>query len=718
MMQTMREHRSVGATPGGALHPSDSAPGKRAFSDAIPAGDSVMVPIGALMSEQAAPIQAKRDLGSRPDPAEARDDPFGLHLGAGAALPSPVQAKMEQSFGVELSSVRVHQGSEAGAMGAQAFTQGTDIHFAPGRYDPHGAEGQELLGHELAHVVQQSQGRVTSTTQAKGAAVNDDPALEREADEMGARAARGEPAGVQIGGLRANAGVRQLKREPISAAGKQIVALAKQFFALATDQATDKVVLTNLAAQITTAAGLLDVGKETNEDFLYVMKIFKAGLHATDAELLRVKVEEKFTFLTDEITAEGTQETAAKQRELAEGGHALERHGPQVSDDALIRRLHTGIAPDGVLVPAPGASSRFNSFTDVMATRQKGAALLQQEIATAAGKVLTWLGSVGGLTNVHTLAHQDTAAKGLALTTATTEKTDAYKPTSGLDKSQKEAKLNAFKQAGTDKKAAEGAEKTAKDEMDHPGKNLKRVLPGLTKVKLTIDDDVSDAASLEDGVELAESYGIYAEHGRPIGTAFVSGDSIKLSDLLPKVSDGDPPVPKAAPDITLALQADGFAGDIPRLRRVPEPPGQPARREEAGRKGRQDLHHRGRRRAAVHELHPAQAWGDQQAVRQRRAAAGHRHRRLGRDPALPGAAGLGRRRRSLIDHDDHLGASPRGRERGAGQAEVEQGGRRPRAVADLDRPAARRAELGQRGARAGHGDRAARPDGGERGRGC
>src|SRR5690606_37874359 len=90
------------------------------------------------------------------------------------------------------SAVRIHEGPQATNLGALAYTQGTDIHFAPGQYSPGSQSGQELLGHELAHTVQQAQGRVQATQQAKGVAVNDDPALEREADELGAKAARGE----------------------------------------------------------------------------------------------------------------------------------------------------------------------------------------------------------------------------------------------------------------------------------------------------------------------------------------------------------------------------------------------------------------------------------------------------------------------------------------------------------------------------------------------
>ena len=109
---------------------------------------------------------------------------------SGARMPGDVKAKMEGAFGFDFSAVRIHQGSEAASIGALAFARGTDIHFAAGQYRPHERRGQEILGHELAHVVQQSQGRVAVTTQAMGLAINDDPALEHEADEMGRRAAQ------------------------------------------------------------------------------------------------------------------------------------------------------------------------------------------------------------------------------------------------------------------------------------------------------------------------------------------------------------------------------------------------------------------------------------------------------------------------------------------------------------------------------------------------
>ena len=64
----------------------------------------------------------------------------------------------------DFSDVRIHANSaKAPAVGAVAYTQGSDIHFAPGSYSPNSNSGRSLLGHELTHVVQQAQGRVQPT---------------------------------------------------------------------------------------------------------------------------------------------------------------------------------------------------------------------------------------------------------------------------------------------------------------------------------------------------------------------------------------------------------------------------------------------------------------------------------------------------------------------------------------------------------------------------
>jgi hypothetical protein len=106
-------------------------------------------------------------------------------------MPNDLKTNMESTLNTDLSNVRVHPNSgKATEVGALAYTQGTDVHFAPGQFKPESSAGQQLLGHELTHVVQQSQGRVQPTGEVAGLPVNDSPALENEADEMGKKSSR------------------------------------------------------------------------------------------------------------------------------------------------------------------------------------------------------------------------------------------------------------------------------------------------------------------------------------------------------------------------------------------------------------------------------------------------------------------------------------------------------------------------------------------------
>ena len=103
-------------------------------------------------------------------------------------MPDVVRGKMEAALGADFSNVRVYVGPQAERIGAIAFTLGSDIYFAPGRYQPDTVHGQQLLGHELAHVVQQRAGRVRNPL-GSGIAVVQDHALEAEADRLGRHAA-------------------------------------------------------------------------------------------------------------------------------------------------------------------------------------------------------------------------------------------------------------------------------------------------------------------------------------------------------------------------------------------------------------------------------------------------------------------------------------------------------------------------------------------------
>lgn len=105
------------------------------------------------------------------------------------SLPESIQTKMESVLNTSLSEVKVHaNSSKATGVGALAYTQGTDIHIAPGHYNPNTSGGKKLIGHELVHVAQQKAGRVQPTGSVAGLPLNDSPALEKEADSKGAKA--------------------------------------------------------------------------------------------------------------------------------------------------------------------------------------------------------------------------------------------------------------------------------------------------------------------------------------------------------------------------------------------------------------------------------------------------------------------------------------------------------------------------------------------------
>jgi Domain of unknown function (DUF4157) len=101
-------------------------------------------------------------------------------------MPDPLKTGIESLSGMDLSEVRVHANSAKPAeVQALAYAQGNDIHLAPGQ--------ETHLPHEAWHVVQQRQGRVQPTMHAAGVAINEDPALESEADAMGVHATRHRP---------------------------------------------------------------------------------------------------------------------------------------------------------------------------------------------------------------------------------------------------------------------------------------------------------------------------------------------------------------------------------------------------------------------------------------------------------------------------------------------------------------------------------------------
>jgi uncharacterized protein DUF4157 len=132
---------------------------------------------GSVLAREGAGIMDSGEV--HPDVQSKIDDTRG----SGTGLEAGVQDRLGSSLG-DLSDVTVHTDDTANqlnqSVSARAFATGTDVYFSKGSYNPGSADGDRLIAHELAHVVQQ-RGAVSSgplTVSQPG------DALETEADSV------------------------------------------------------------------------------------------------------------------------------------------------------------------------------------------------------------------------------------------------------------------------------------------------------------------------------------------------------------------------------------------------------------------------------------------------------------------------------------------------------------------------------------------------------
>ncbi|HAS42208.1 MAG TPA: hypothetical protein DCS93_17155 [Microscillaceae bacterium] len=133
------------------------------------------------------PIQAKqRPIQAKQRPIQAKQRPIQRNLKPSGKSHTGNEAQIKANVGaitgVDVSDTQVHYNSSKPVqLKAEAYAQGNEVHLASGK--------EQHLGHELAHVVQQKQGRVKPTIQGNnGVGINNDPQLEHEADVIGEQA--------------------------------------------------------------------------------------------------------------------------------------------------------------------------------------------------------------------------------------------------------------------------------------------------------------------------------------------------------------------------------------------------------------------------------------------------------------------------------------------------------------------------------------------------
>ena len=130
-------------------------------------------------------VQMLAEEGAQEQDASPVHDVIGK--GGGAPLDESTRSSMESRFGQDFGDVRVHTDAQASqsaeAVGANAYTVGSDVVFRSGHFDASSPTGQRTIAHELSHVVQQRSGPVDGT-EAPGGIRLSDPGdrFERAAD--------------------------------------------------------------------------------------------------------------------------------------------------------------------------------------------------------------------------------------------------------------------------------------------------------------------------------------------------------------------------------------------------------------------------------------------------------------------------------------------------------------------------------------------------------
>lgn len=109
--------------------------------------------------EMVQPKGSKENIDEINDNLSYTEKNLSSNSGEGFALDSATRTGMEQGFGTDFSNVKIHTNAQAVQMnrelGAQAFTNGSNIYFNEGKYSPETKSGKKLLAHELTHTIQQ-----------------------------------------------------------------------------------------------------------------------------------------------------------------------------------------------------------------------------------------------------------------------------------------------------------------------------------------------------------------------------------------------------------------------------------------------------------------------------------------------------------------------------------------------------------------------------------
>ncbi|MCU0430758.1 MAG: DUF4157 domain-containing protein [Cytophagaceae bacterium] len=261
-------------------------------------------------------------------------------------LPSDLQEGMEQSFQQDFSGVSIQTQSEkAENLGAKAYTQGSEVHFAPGEFQPSTKEGKELIGHELTHVVQQRKGTVHGGEIHGKDLVNQNPTLEQEADQMGKLASEGKRVQVQQG---AETSIQQVENPN---AAKKINNQAHTIDASkGSTEISQKVVLVGIPETLTSSFKKII-------DHLYsaILEDYNGGAHSKLAGGYNIKLSVDQNQLDFSTSSDDTKKKFT-------GRHVCEFQNSTDNKTVTVTYLGADTSTQYKVLPTPEAKSKFNQY--------------------------------------------------------------------------------------------------------------------------------------------------------------------------------------------------------------------------------------------------------------------------------------------------------------------------------------------------------------------
>ncbi|WP_428268699.1 DUF3289 family protein [Haliangium sp.] len=152
--------------------------------------DSADIPQPPEASLERSMASASSPDGQAPTPTDGGvDATIAGPVDATYPLPQTTRERMERAFGQPLDHVAVYPESPLARGQTEALARGREIHFRAGAYAPGTPQGDWLLAHELAHVVQQTRSDGESGPRR---------ALEADADRSADAVLAGQPARVHM----------------------------------------------------------------------------------------------------------------------------------------------------------------------------------------------------------------------------------------------------------------------------------------------------------------------------------------------------------------------------------------------------------------------------------------------------------------------------------------------------------------------------------------